>query len=82
MDWVKSQHCDTNSCVEVAWVKSNRCDTSSCVEAGRSDDQVFFRNSTDPEGPVLSFTGNQWRGFILDMKSGDFPDFLSDGSHP
>lgn len=64
------------------WIKSQRCESSSCVEAKIEQDQVFLRNSTNPDGPILNFTGDQWRDFVLDLKSGDFPDHPGCDSHP
>lgn len=78
MNWIKSRHCDTGTCVEAAWVKSGRCDTSSCVEAMTDEGVVYLRNSTDPGGPALRFTSSQWRDFVRDIQSGEFPD-LPDG---
>lgn len=62
MNWIKSSHCDTGACAQVARAKSQ--------------DVVFLRNSTDPNGPMLKFTSAEWTSFILDMRSGDFPDLL------
>lgn len=77
MNWIKSGRCDTSSCAEATWVKSHHCDTNSCAEATIIEEgTVFLRNSTDPDGPMLGFTSAEWAGFVLDMRSGDFPDLL------
>ena len=38
----------------------------------RDDDKVFFGNTTDPEGPVYSYTAAEWQQFIIGVKQGDF----------
>jgi hypothetical protein len=54
------------------WVKSGRCDTNSCVEASFSPDGIVVRNSTDPGGPVVRFTQEEWIAFVGGVRDGDF----------
>ena len=57
------------TCAEVRWRTSslsrhpNKC---LCVEVGpcACGDTVLVRDSKDPSGPVLSFTGAEWRAFL------------------
>ena len=49
--------------------KSRRCDTGSCVEVAVGD-MVHVRNSTDPDGPVVTFTKEEWRVFVGEIESG------------
>ena len=43
------------------WVKSRRCDSNGCVEVALLDEEtVGVRNSQDPDGPVVTFTREQW----------------------
>jgi Domain of unknown function (DUF397) len=58
----------------LAWRKSSYCtgaDTS-CVEVAVEGATVLVRDSKDPSGPVLRFTGEEWRVFLLGAASGDF----------
>jgi ABC-type amino acid transport substrate-binding protein len=58
MRWVKSTRSAANgACVEVA-----------VVAAGA----VAVRDSKNPEGPVLSFAAETWRGFIESVQAGRF----------
>ena len=52
LDWQRSVHCEANACVEVA----------------RTHDSVFIRNSSDPDGPILTFTHAEWTAFIRGLK--------------
>jgi hypothetical protein len=54
------------------WRKSARCGTAACVEVLTESTYVGLRNSTDPNGPALSFTPAEWREFIAGVKAGDF----------
>ena len=53
------------------WRKSTRCDANSCVEVALLPDLVAIRDSTDPDGPVLSFSPDAWRGFIWSIRAGE-----------
>jgi len=33
---------------------------------------VFFRNSNDPNGPLLQYTPDEWGAFLNGAKNGDF----------
>jgi hypothetical protein len=58
----------------LAWVKSSFSqDSSTCVEvANLPDGGRAVRDSKDTSGPVLRFTGSEWRAFIAGVKSGEF----------
>jgi hypothetical protein len=55
-NWRKSAHSGANGCVEVAFV----------------EDQVAVRDSKDPRGPVLLFTGHEWSVFLTGARDGEF----------
>jgi Domain of unknown function (DUF397) len=50
----------------VSWAKSARSNPSgNCVEAGHDDQdssRVLLRDSKDPDGPVLEYGADYWRG--------------------
>ena len=55
-----------------AWQRSGHCDTNSCVEVAIADENVFIRNSREPEGSVLTFTRAEWDAFVAGVKDGEF----------
>jgi hypothetical protein len=56
------------------WRKSTRsgpnCDN--CVEVAFVDGAVAVRDSNNPTGPALVFTGDQWDAFLAGAKDGEF----------
>jgi hypothetical protein len=50
------------------WRRSRYCETNCCVEVARTDDSVFMRNSSSPDGPILTFTHAEWAAFVRGIK--------------
>lgn len=55
---------------QVAFRKSTHSDATGCVEAAVLDRRHLVRDSKDPNGPVLAFTGQGWSAFLDDVKAG------------
>ncbi|WP_322752383.1 DUF397 domain-containing protein [Frankia sp. Cas3] len=43
-----------------------------CVEVAVADEGVFVRDSKNPSGPVLAFTGGEWEAFLAGARDGEF----------
>ncbi|MBS2966572.1 DUF397 domain-containing protein [Actinocrinis puniceicyclus] len=59
----------------LTWRKSTRSggQGGACVEvADLPDGGVAVRDSKDPDGPKLVFTGPEWLAFIGGVKDGEF----------
>ncbi len=56
------------------WRKSRRSGpySDNCVEVAFVGDGVVLRDSKDPAGPVLLFTGAEWDAFVGGAKDGEF----------
>jgi len=59
------------------WIKSSLSySNSNCVEvADLPDGQIGVRHSKDREGPVLSFTSDEWHAFLGGVQKGEFDSF-------
>jgi hypothetical protein len=42
------------------------------VQTRLDGDEVRVRDSKDPDGPVLKFTGPEWDAFVAGVKDGEF----------
>jgi hypothetical protein len=63
--WRKSSCSGGNggACVEVAVVPGSK---------EGSDYVITMRDSKDPDGPVLTFTPDEWKAFTLGVQDGEF----------
>ncbi|MFE2543378.1 DUF397 domain-containing protein [Actinacidiphila glaucinigra] len=50
----------------LAWYKSSfsGSEGGDCVEVARAPGAVHVRDSKDPAGPALAFTGEAWTAFV------------------
>jgi len=51
----------------LTWIKSSRSNAGNCVEMALAGEVVLLRDSKDPDGPLLQFTMDAWRAFLLDL---------------
>jgi hypothetical protein len=54
------------------WRKSSYSGTNGCVEVALADDEIAVRDSKNPAGPVLLFTGHEWQAFVAGIEAGEF----------
>lgn len=56
------------------WRRSSYCSgaNTTCVEVALDGTTVLVRDSKDPAGPVLAFTGDEWTGFVRGVRAGEF----------
>jgi hypothetical protein len=55
------------------WRKSTRSgNQSNCVMVRHNDATVQVKDSKDPQGPVLTFTVDEWRAFVGGAHLGEF----------
>ena len=54
------------------WTRSSYCSDNACVEVAVDGDEVWVRDSKDPDGPVLQFTADEWTAFVDGARAGEF----------
>jgi hypothetical protein len=54
------------------WRRSTRCGSSACVEVAIGRGSVLVRDSKNPDGPVLTFTADEWSAFVAGVTAGEF----------
>jgi len=47
-------------------------DSGECVEVCFEGDQILVRGSRDRQGPMLTFTADEWRSFRAAILAGEF----------
>jgi uncharacterized protein DUF397 len=54
--WLRSSHCSSGACVEVAW----------------TGDHVLVRDTKNPHTTPMEFTADEWAAFVQGARSGEF----------
>lgn len=56
------------------WVKSKRSGGNSdmCVEVAFTPEAIGVRDSKNTNGPILTFTRDEWNAFVAGVKAGEF----------
>jgi len=62
-----------NDRATLAWRKAAYSTSNgSCVEVATIEGGVAVRDSKDPDGPILQYTGAEWFAFLHGVKNGEF----------
>jgi hypothetical protein len=73
VEWGQSTTCSGGECVQVGFHKATASNNNgSCVEAAICDCGVRVRDSKDQDGPVLTFTKQEWAAFTEGVRAGEF----------
>jgi predicted secreted Zn-dependent protease len=59
---------------DLSWRVSRTCDGGACVMVACHGDSVMFGNTSQPGGPVFTYTKAEWKEFLAGVKLGDFDD--------
>ncbi|MER7708471.1 DUF397 domain-containing protein [Kitasatospora sp. NPDC097605] len=66
-------HSPVSSDLRVQWKKARASDPNdNCVECGELEGAIMVRDSKDPHGPALAFTGDAWQAFVASINADDF----------
>ena len=61
------------------WIKASKSnDATNCVELRRNGNVIQLRDSKDPNGPVLAFTGGELDAFVDGAGKGEFNELFAD----
>jgi hypothetical protein len=62
----------------LSWRVARKCDGGSCIQVARSTDRsaetIVIGDSKNPDGPVLSYSRDEWTAFVEGVQRGDFDD--------
>ncbi|MGH3980753.1 MAG: DUF397 domain-containing protein [Pseudonocardiaceae bacterium] len=59
-----------------AWQKATESIVDgACVEIAQLSGMVAVRDSKDPDGPILTYTKDEWSAFLGGAKKGEFDHF-------
>lgn len=67
---------DPEYAINLAWRTARRCHNGQCVRVAVSGDDVILGDSKRPDGPVLSYSREEFRAFAESIRLGDFDDLL------
>lgn len=60
------------SALSNAWKRSSHCSLDDCVEVRHDNGKVMLRHSKAPEGPVLTYSLDEWRAFVQGVQGHEF----------
>jgi hypothetical protein len=64
---------------DTGWAKARKSDAGgNCLEVRRHAGAIEIRDSKDPAGPVLRFTGREWDAFLDGARNAEFDHLLAD----
>jgi len=63
---------ELSSEVSTSWRKSSYSGGTGCVEVRAVGSAIQVRDTKNPAGAVLSFTGPEWEAFIEGVRAGEF----------
>jgi hypothetical protein len=59
--------------LDTRWRKSSRSNADgSCVEVRREQNEVHVRDTKNRRGPILRFSTDSWRDFVVEVQEGHF----------
>jgi uncharacterized protein DUF397 len=60
----------------VSWQKSSLSAPSGCAEVAHVPNEVWIRDSKNPDGPVLRCTHERWASFIAGLRGDEFESIV------
>jgi predicted secreted Zn-dependent protease len=60
----------------LTWRVPRECDGGACVMVARNGEYILFGNTTQPDGPKISYTRAEIAAFIAGIRRGEFDDLF------
>jgi hypothetical protein len=57
---------------EPNWRIAVACNGGECIRVAPQGDQIVIGDSKNPDGPVLTYSRNEWHAFVDGIRQGDF----------
>jgi Domain of unknown function (DUF397) len=60
----------------LSWRVARKCNAGNCVLIGAADGKIVLGDSKYPDGPVLSYSREEWITFVDAVRQGEFDDLI------
>ena len=60
----------------LAWRVARDCDAGTCISVAPHQGMIVIGDTKNPDGPVLSYSHDEWFTFVQGIRQGDFDDLL------
>lgn len=60
----------------LAWRVARHCDGGSCIRVAPHKGMIVIGDTKNPDGPVLSYSHDEWLAFVKGIRQGDFDDIV------
>jgi Domain of unknown function (DUF397) len=61
---------------ELSWRVARKCNGGECVRVAASGDEIIIGSSKHLDGPVISYSREEFAAFVEGIRQGDFDDLL------
>ena len=81
VSWRVARNCDGGACVrpvaaEINWRRSTSCHGGTCLEVASLGDMIAIRDSSKPDGPIITYAFSRWCEFVQMIKDGAFDELI------
>jgi predicted secreted Zn-dependent protease len=59
---------------ELSWRVARKCNSGHCVAVAVRGDEIVIGSSKDLDGPVITYSRDEWKVFLEGVRQGDFDD--------
>jgi len=59
---------------ELSWRVARKCNGGQCVRVAAHGDEIVIGSSKHLDGPVVTYSRDEWATFLEGVRQGDFDD--------